>query len=419
LYSRAVVLLLALGFAHAAACGEHGSAGDRIDRIVAAGVLRVGTTGDYPPFTYRRGQGTDYVGLDIELAHDLAESLGVRIEIVPTTWPTLLADFVADRFDVAAGGVSITLERQRRGLFSSPLLRDGKTPIARCDSQGRFQTLAQIDQPQVRLIVNPGGTNERFAREHAAHAQLIVQADNVTIFDRLLAGEADVMVTDATEARLQQHLHPALCALHPDQPFDFSEKALLLPRDPVFKAYVDQWLHLARERGALQQKFDRWLDYPWGLETLRSLIDARLLLGEDVARYKWNTHGAIEDPPREARVIESVLPQAVALGLPAGRATAFFRAQIEASKILQHELFARWQREGQGHFDGVPDLAGATRARFDQLTPRLLHALADNAAILADPARHAEVTAVLGALDAGRISAAAAAAATTPLVEPR
>jgi chorismate mutase-like protein len=397
-----VVLLLALGFAHAAACGEHGSAGDRIDRIVAAGVLRVGTTGDYPPFAYRRGQGTDYVGLDIELAHDLAESLGVRIEIVPTTWPTLLADFVADRFDVAAGGVSITLERQRRGLFSSPLLRDGKTPIARCDSQG-----------------NPGGTNERFAREHAAHAQLIVQADNVTIFDRLLAGEADVMVTDATEARLQQHLHPALCALHPDQPFDFSEKALLLPRDPVFKAYVDQWLHLARERGALQQKFDRWLDYPWGLETLRSLIDARLLLGEDVARYKWNTHGAIEDPPREARVIESVLPQAVALGLPADRATAFFRAQIEASKILQHELFARWQREGQGHFDGVPDLAGATRARFDQLTPRLLHALADNAAILADPARHAEVTAVLGALDAGRISAAAAAAATTPLVEPR
>ena len=60
------------------------------------------------------------------------------------------------------------------------------------------------------------------------------------------------MITDATETLYQQKLHPgALCAIHPDAPFDFSEKAYLLPRDVALKAFVDQWLHIADATGAL------------------------------------------------------------------------------------------------------------------------------------------------------------------------
>jgi hypothetical protein len=54
---------------------------------------------------------------------------------------------------------------------------------------------------------------------------------NTRIFDKLVAGLADLMVTDATETRLQHKLHPELCSVHPDQPFDFGEKAYLLTRD--------------------------------------------------------------------------------------------------------------------------------------------------------------------------------------------
>src|SRR5205814_1190485 len=229
-------------------------------------------------------------------------------------------------------GISVTLERQKKAFFSLPTMRDGKTPIARCDDARKFQTLADIDRPEVRLIVNPGGTNERFARAHAPRATLTVYPDNVTIFDRIVAGEADVMITDAIEARLQQRLHPKLCAIHPDAPFDFSEKAFLLPRDVAFKAYVDQWLHQAIETGAYARLNEQWLAYPWGIESLRSLIDARLMLAMDVAQYKWNHHLPIEDAPREAQVIASLGKRAEALGVPQPWAEAFFRAQIEASK---------------------------------------------------------------------------------------
>ena len=76
-------------------------------------------------------------------------------------------------------------------------------------------------------IVNPGGTNERFAKQFFPHSQLIEYPDNVTIFKQILDGKADVMVTDASETLLQQKLNPGLCSVHPDKPFQFGEKAYL------------------------------------------------------------------------------------------------------------------------------------------------------------------------------------------------
>ena len=237
--------------------------GNRLDEIIARGVLRVGTTGDYKPFSFRANSSNPFIGLDIELAGQLAKALGVKVELVPTTWPTLMKDLDEDRFDISMSGVSISLERQKKALYSIPYLRDGKTPITRCENQERFQTLAQIDQPGVRLIVNPGGTNERFARANIKNAAIAVYPDNVTIFDQIVAGKADLMITDAIETRLQQKLKPQLCALHADKPFDFSEKAYLMPRDLLWKSYVDQWLHQSIDSGALATLLDKWLAHPW------------------------------------------------------------------------------------------------------------------------------------------------------------
>ncbi|WP_284070949.1 transporter substrate-binding domain-containing protein [Pseudomonas aeruginosa] len=168
-----------------------------------------------------------------------------------------------DRFDIAMSGISINLERQRQAYFSIPYLRDGKTPITLCSEEARFQTLEQIDQPGVTAIVNPGGTNEKFARVNLKKARILVHPDNVTIFQQIVDGKADLMMTDAIEARLQSRLHPELCAVHPQQPFDFAEKAYLLPRDEAFKRYVDQWLHIAEQSGLLRQRMEHWLEYRW------------------------------------------------------------------------------------------------------------------------------------------------------------
>ena len=346
--------------------------------------LRVGTTGDYPPFSFVESQTGQYQGSDIDQARALAAALHRRVVFVPTTWGTLAADLAAGRFDIAMGGISVNAQRAAQGAFTAPYLHDGKTPVVRCEEVARFQSIEQINRPDVRLIVNPGGTNERFAHEHLAQANLRIFPDNVSIFDEIVGKKADVMVTDAIEARLQQRLRPGLCAVHPGRPFDRTSKAYWLPAGSPLLPAVQRWLAGSMRRGEAGARLQHWLAHDWrpalaqtaAVRQLLLLIDERLALMPDVARYKWNTGGAIEDLPREQALLQSVREQAVRRGLDADAVTQFFAAQIEASKVVQRELFAAWQAAGQGKFVGVVDLATQIRPRLDQLSPSLLDAWA-------------------------------------------
>jgi cyclohexadienyl dehydratase len=182
------------------------------------------------------GSGALRVGIDVDMAMSLAH------------------------FDIAMGGVTITLDRQKIGLFSDPVFSSGKTPITHCGDEPKYETIAAIDQPGVHVIVHPGGTNERFDRTHLPKATIIQWNDNATIFDALVEGKGDLMITDAVETRVQAKLHPGiLCSVHPNAPFDHSELAYWMPRDPIFSAYVNQWLNLLDLSGEHQAILARWM----------------------------------------------------------------------------------------------------------------------------------------------------------------
>lgn len=223
------------------------------------GVLRVGTTGDYAPFSDDRGG--ELRGLDIELAQALAKTWGVTAVFVRTSWPTLMDDLGRRRFDVAASGVSITPERRRAADFSAAYFFDGKTPIARREEAARYSSLEKIDQPGVRVVVNPGGTNERFVREHLKRATIVLHPDNRTIFQEIIAGRADVMITDGIEVRLQTRRHPELAGTRAE-PFTRAGKAFLLTPGSELTARVDAWLVPQVNGGRIAEELERALAAP-------------------------------------------------------------------------------------------------------------------------------------------------------------
>ena len=222
--------------------------------------LKVCTTGDYLPLTYRDPATGQYRGIDIDMATDLAAHLGRRPVFVPTTWSTLMADLTSPgTCDIAMGGITDTPERRRVAEFTAPYLSTGKTPVVAAANDGRFSAIGDIDQPGVRVIENSGGTNEQFARKNFPAATITIWPDNTTIFDQLAAGNADVMVTDAIEAIYQSTQHPGLVAEHPDQPFTSEVKAYLLPHGSPIAEQTDAWLTGALNDGTFDGIYQRWL----------------------------------------------------------------------------------------------------------------------------------------------------------------
>ncbi len=242
-----------------AACGSPAlTATGGLSQIAKTGSVRVCSTGDYPPFTYRDPQG-QWSGMDIDMAHNLAQGLHVNLVLVQTTWTSMMND-LGTKCDIAMGGITITLDRAEQALYSSPYLRDGKAAIVRCTDGPKYQTLAAIDQPGVRIVVNPSGTNADFVKARIHRATTVNYPDNNTIFTQLTGGKADVMVTDSSEIRWQTKQNPQLCGESVDHPFTFEQKAYLVRQsDDSLRQWVNEWLNIADNDGTFAAMSQKWL----------------------------------------------------------------------------------------------------------------------------------------------------------------
>ncbi len=232
----------------------------QLEQILHAGILRVGTTGDYAPFSYQRDSNADLTGIDIDLARDLASALDVKIHFTKTSWPSLMHDLNAGLYDIAMSGVSRNLNRQKEAYFSVAYHKGGKTPITLCKNINRFNSLEKIDKKSTNIIVNPGGTNERYVDSHIHRAKKILHPDNRTIFDEIINGHADLMITDSIEVQLKSSQRKELCAAMPNENLTYLDKGYLMPQDEKLKQYVDLWLATRLADGTVESIFKKHLN---------------------------------------------------------------------------------------------------------------------------------------------------------------
>ena len=224
-----------------------------LNTILGRDTINIGTTGDFMPFSYKTDASNNYLGIDIAMAKDLAKHLGVNFKFIETTWPTLMTDLMVGKFDVGMSGITITSAREKQALFSIPVYSSGKVAITRDENVSLYTSIESINRKEVRVIFNPGGTNESFARENFPKATLILNEDNITIFQKLIDKEADVMVTDAIETRIQEQIHKELEAVNPNKPFNSFDFGYLIQKDSVFKRVIDEWL-LVKKQDSIVEK---------------------------------------------------------------------------------------------------------------------------------------------------------------------
>ena len=234
----------------------------KLEEILERGTIKIGTTGDYRPMSYFNKETGEYEGIDAELSKIIADSLGVKIEYVPTTWPTLTADTLNGKFDIALCGISRNYARAKVlamsdgygvGIF-------GKTILCRKNDVKKFKTLDDINKSDVRVMINPGGTNEKFAHANLKNAKLIVFNENAEIPNQISKGNADIMITETVEALNYIKLDKNLAAPLIDKPFTRHSCGILMQKgDQEFLNYINFVLAELRMDGTLEKLENKYL----------------------------------------------------------------------------------------------------------------------------------------------------------------
>ena len=192
---------LTVGLALTLAIMTCGAQARDMQSIEHSGELKVGVPGDYAPLAFRNAAG-ELQGYDVDMARDLGRTLGLKVSFVYTSWPALAADLQADKFDIAMGGVTETPARAQAFALSHPVVANGKIALANCQAAPRLGSLEKIDRPDVKVVVNPGGTNQSFVDEHIKQAQIIRVQNNVDNLQALLSKNIGAQLEIAPAAQI-------------------------------------------------------------------------------------------------------------------------------------------------------------------------------------------------------------------------
>ena len=138
--------------------------------------------------------------------------------------------------------------------MSDGYLQFGKTILVRKADAGKYKSLADVNKPSVKVMYNPGGTNEKFAKASLANATLVMHPQNAEIPGLIAEGKADVMVTETTEAAHYAAVNAKLAAPLLKDPFTKNTFGVLMQKgDQDFLNFVNFWLAELKGNGTLAQ----------------------------------------------------------------------------------------------------------------------------------------------------------------------
>ncbi len=255
--------LVALGLVAGIATGLQGAAAQDslLKKVLERGTLRVGTTGDYPPFSELDQANNTYKGYEIDVVTQLAADLGVKVEFVPTSWDTLGAGIQADKYDVTASGITMTLERLKSVAFSDPYLDSPLVPLILKKDDGKYASWRDMDKAGVKLAVMAGTSAEESAKKNFTKAEIVSITAPALDYQELLAGRVDTAITDTVfikKALAQYADQVAVVGL--DKPIEGQPISMMtLQGDQVWLNWINTWIKLKQQTGFFDSLFDKWI----------------------------------------------------------------------------------------------------------------------------------------------------------------
>ena len=176
------------------------AAGPVADRVKASGTVRVCIWPEYYGITFRHPRTQQLVGIDIDMAQELARDAKATVAFVETSFPQLAADIAAGKCDVAMFAIAVTPAREKAMRFTRPHLKSDIYGITLKSSRA-IRGWDDIDRPGVKVAVQAGTFMEPVMAERLKQATVVVVRPPATREQEVESGRADVFMTDFPYSR--------------------------------------------------------------------------------------------------------------------------------------------------------------------------------------------------------------------------
>jgi His/Glu/Gln/Arg/opine family amino acid ABC transporter permease subunit len=185
-------------------------------------VVRVGTEGVYPPFSYRDPDTNELTGFDVDVIKAVAEEAGWDLKFVEAPFDALFPALDSDRIDVIANQVTITPERKARYLFSTPYTYSHGVIVTASDTDDittladlKGRTVAETASSNWAQVAKDAGAKVQYVQDFGPAVELLIQGrvdaivnDNIAVLDYLATSGTDQVkiAGDAGDEILEQAL---------------------------------------------------------------------------------------------------------------------------------------------------------------------------------------------------------------------
>ena len=231
-----------------------------LDRISANGELVVGTAASMPPLNMTTKDGK-IIGMEMDLAQAMADSMGVKLRLAPMQFNELLPALEAGRIDMILSGMTITPKRNMKVAFVGPYFKSGKAILTKLPNLAQAQTPEDINDPRESVVTLRGSTSEDFVRANMPKVKLVTANSYDEAVDMVIKGKVDALFADYTICVVSIFRYPDAGLLTVVSPLTYEPLGIGLPaNDPLLVNWVDNYLNTLDDSGALEELTWEWFE---------------------------------------------------------------------------------------------------------------------------------------------------------------
>ncbi|MBR3369441.1 MAG: transporter substrate-binding domain-containing protein [Rhodobacteraceae bacterium] len=235
--------------AAAVALGQTADAQGTIDQIRDRGVLRVAGIPTEAPYFVRDIRTGEWSGFVVDMAADMAETMGVELEMVESSWANSILDIQSGRVDVAFALTALPA-RALSIYFSEPTYYNSFV-IVSPDAELANASWAELNSPDITIAVDTGSAQDNIARAYLPNANMLRFQTRDEAVIAVATGRADALINTVLNSMVMRTRNPAIGDIYVPEPRLSSPSVIGInySADEQFKTFVSAWANYNRQMG--------------------------------------------------------------------------------------------------------------------------------------------------------------------------